>query len=184
MQFRRRPADGSRLPSRTSPCNMSDVEAMDRSVEISLQAVPLDDPRARELERRLITETKSRYGERGQSPLEPRAFDPPLGCFLLAFMGQEIVACGGFRALSEEVAEIKRMYVDPGSRGRGIGHAILAGLEHRAYASGYRAAWLETGSKQPEAIALYTAVGYTPIEAYGEFKLDPRSRCFFRTLAC
>jgi len=80
------------------------------------------------------------------------------------------------------VAEIKRMYVDPAFRRQGIGARVLAFLEEHAHAAGYHEAWLESGNEQPDAISLYVAAGYRPRPGYGEFKDDPRSRSFSRSL--
>jgi GNAT superfamily N-acetyltransferase len=144
--------------------------------------VDVDSPSARGLERRHVEEMGQRYGGSGPALLEAQEYVAPHGCFVVAFVDGVGVACGGFRYLSTGVAEIKRMYVDPIVRRRGIGALVLAFLEERARASGYREAWLESGSEQPDAISLYVAAGYEPRAAYGEFKDDPRSRSFSRTL--
>ena len=78
---------------------------------------------------------------------------------------------------------LEDLFVDPAARGRGVGRRLLADLEARAEAVGYREVWLETGTEQPEAIALYVRSGYVPIPPYGEFEHDPGSRCYRRTLA-
>jgi GNAT superfamily N-acetyltransferase len=150
--------------------------------EINLRVVLLDHPEGRNLERMHLDELRQRYGERGPTPLPNADFEPPKGCFVLALAKDTAVGCGGFRHLRPEVAEIKRMFVNPDFRNRGIAHQILAFLENRAHSSGYREAWLETGTEQPEAIALYTSVGYSSITPYGEFRHDARSRCFSRLL--
>lgn len=74
------------------------------------------------------------------------------------------------------------MYVDPAVRGRGLGRRLLAFLEQQAAAASYGQLWLETGTEQPEAIALYTSAGYRPMDPYGEFSYYSRSRCFYRTV--
>ena len=79
--------------------------------------------------------------------------------------GEEPVACGCYRPLKDAV-EIKRMYVKPAFRGKGLAKIILSELESWAQAEGYDYAKLETGDKQPEAVGLYKAVGYTVIENY------------------
>jgi GNAT superfamily N-acetyltransferase len=61
------------------------------------------------------------------------------------------------------------MYVRPGARGHGIARALLAACEDAARALGYTELWLETGTAQPEAIALYTSSGYAPIARFGQF---------------
>jgi GNAT superfamily N-acetyltransferase len=153
-----------------------------RACEVIIRVVPLDHPQARQLERRHIADMQDRYGGRGPGPVERGAFEPPDGCFIVAVIDDEPVGCGGFRPLRPQVAEIKRMFVDAGARRRGVGRLILTYLEDQARTAGHNEVWLETGSEQPEAIALYVSAGYRPMDAYGEFKHDGRSRCFYRTL--
>jgi GNAT superfamily N-acetyltransferase len=150
--------------------------------EITLAVVDLDDPRARALEAKHIEEMKSLYGGRGPGPLTAAEFVAPDGCFVVAVHHGADVGCGGFHRIHPAVAEIKRMFVERAARGAGVGRRILRFLEQTALAAGCDEAWLETGSEQPPAIALYTAAGYRPIPPYGEFKEDDRSRCFRRTL--
>jgi GNAT superfamily N-acetyltransferase len=156
---------------------------LDSASEIVMSVVPLDHVLARQLEDQLVAEMIDRYGGAGPSAVPIEQFAPPQGCFVVATLEGVAVACGGFRFLRPQVAEIKRMYVDPGARGRGFGRRHLAFLEQRAAEAGYTQVWLETGTEQPEAIRLYTAAGYRPMEPYGEFKYDSRSRSFSRTLA-
>ena len=75
------------------------------------------------------------------------------------------VGCGALRALGDGVAEVKRMYVVPEARGRGVSKVVLAGLEDAARSRGWTLLRLETGPRQPEAIALYEGAGYRPIPA-------------------
>lgn len=157
-----------------------DVEGT--AAEVALTVVSLDDPRARALENKHIEEMKSLYGGRGPGPLVGEEFVPPDGCFVVAVHDGVAVGCGGFHRLSPEIAEIKRMFVERDLRGRGVGRRILRSLEDRARAVGCAECWLETGSEQPDAIALYTSAGYRPMTPYGEFKTDERSRCFRRPL--
>jgi GNAT superfamily N-acetyltransferase len=161
--------------------NDDDVVKDDTQSDFTLLAVPLDDQRARSLEADYLVDMAARYGG-GPGPVHPDGFEPPGGCFLVAVLDGRPVGCGGFRAHLPGIAEIKRMYVDPSSRGRGIARKILAFLEERARAAAYTEMWLETGSAQPEAIALYQSAGYEPMVPYGEFKHDERSRCFSRRL--
>jgi GNAT superfamily N-acetyltransferase len=150
-------------------------------VEVGVSVVAVDDPRARALQDRQIAEMAQRYGGGGPAPLHGDEFEPPAGCFVMATLDDVAVGCGGFRPLGPGVAEVKRMYVDPTVRRRRVGARLLAFLEERARAAGYREMWLETGIEQPDAISLYVGAGYRPRPAYGEFKDDPRNRCFFRT---
>src|SRR5207248_5161117 len=90
--------------------------------------------------------------------------------------------CGGLRRFNKETAEIKRMYVEPGARCRGIGRKILDELEAAAKRLGYQKVRLETGTRQPEAIRLYESAGYQRIAAYGDFKDSPLSVCFEKSI--
>jgi len=129
-----------------------------------------------------------RYGSPDDSPLDPVMFDPPLGSFFVGHLGGEPVATGAWRASDVRVdgatrtAEIKRMYVAPAARGRGLARLVLQHLELTAAAAGYDALVLETGMKQPEAIALYESAGYTRVPGFGHYRDSPLSRCFARVL--
>ena len=109
-----------------------------------------------------------RYGGQDGTPVDPAEFAPPRGLFLVAYVDGTAAACGGWRALDTNV-ELKRMYVVPAFRGRGLARALLAELERTAAVAGYRRVVLETGSKQPEAIALYTSSGYEPVARFGYY---------------
>jgi putative acetyltransferase len=101
---------------------------------------------------------------------------------IIAYQQQEAAGCGAFREHAEGVAEIKRMYVRPGYRGRGMASGILNHLEAWAARSGYRKCILETGQNQPEAIALYTRQGYRRIPNFGQYEGVPYSLCFEKIL--
>jgi len=103
--------------------------------------------------------------------------------FLVGSLADRPVACGAYRPISPDVAEIKRMYVEPDYRGRGLGRLILQELETRARRDGYLLARLETGTSQPEAIRLYERAGYHRIDCYGIYVGNPRSVCFEKALA-
>jgi GNAT superfamily N-acetyltransferase len=83
---------------------------------------------------------------------------------------------------AEGDAEVKRMYVVPAARGRRLSRVLLTELERRAVAAGQRRLVLETGTRQPEAIGLYTSSGYSEIPRFGVYRRDPRSRCFGKLL--
>ncbi|MFT3740319.1 MAG: GNAT family N-acetyltransferase [Breznakibacter sp.] len=93
------------------------------------------------------------------------------------------VGCGCFKQYGHDTVEIKRMFVVPGYRGKGISKLILGGLEVWAEELGYSKAILETGIKQPEAIGLYEKAGYDRIENYGQYRDLPHSICFGKELA-
>ena len=84
----------------------------------------------------------------------------------------QIVGCGALVLGNEGAGEIKRMWVDPEARGRGIGRRILAALEEQAYAENLSVVRLETGVKQPEAISLYRNFGYVECPPFGSYMPD------------
>jgi GNAT superfamily N-acetyltransferase len=97
---------------------------------------------------------------------EPADFAPPAGCFVVAYQDAVAVGCGGFKRLDERRAEIKRMFVAPAARGRGVARLILGELERLAAARGYSLVRLDTGAAQPHALALYTSERYRAIDDY------------------
>ncbi len=105
------------------------------------------------------------------------------GAFLVAYLDGAAVGCGAVRRLDGETAEIKRMYVNPLVRGRGIGRALVEALEREARLSGVTRVVLETGTRLPRAIKLYEAMGYTRIPLFGEYLSSPdTSLCFGKSL--
>ena len=97
---------------------------------------------------------------------EPEEFEPPNGAFLVVYSRGEPVGCGGFKRLDARTAEIKRMYVAPVARNKGLGRRILEQLEGGAHEAGYAFVRLDTGDKQPEALTLYRSAGYREIPDY------------------
>jgi GNAT superfamily N-acetyltransferase len=93
------------------------------------------------------------------------------------------VGCGAFKFYKENIAEIKRIYVDPKMRGKGIASKILTELESWAKEENYKSCILETGQKYPEAIALYKKNGFAIIENYGQYENNTDSICFSKTLS-
>lgn len=96
---------------------------------------------------------------------------------IVAYANQQPVATGAFKKFSSEAVEIKRMFVKPVFRGRGIAYQILQQLENWAAELGYSCCVLETGKKQPEAIALYKKSGYRVIPNYGQYAKVANSVC-------
>lgn len=101
-------------------------------------------------------------------PLHPSELRPPGGAYVVGYEGAEAVTGGGVRRLSEGVGEIKRMYVRPDQRSRGLARALLVALEDAARSMGYRAVRLDTGPKQVHALALYRSAGYVDVEPYND----------------
>lgn len=102
--------------------------------------------------------------------------------YLVVVEDGRAVACGGVQALDEGTGELKRMYVRPAYRGRGIARQLLAALEELAFQQGHSVVCLETGTYLPAAIGLYTSCGYEPIPVYGEYVDNPYSVCFAKRL--
>jgi putative acetyltransferase len=109
-------------------------------------------------------------------------FEPPVGAFLVAWEDREAIACGGIARYDDATAEIRRMYVVPDARGRGLSRLVLESLENEARALGYSFVRLETGKLQAAAIGLYVSTGFQPIPRYGPFVDDPKSVCFEKRL--
>lgn len=127
--------------------------------------------------------TERHHGSPGSGAMpSPEYFQPPDGTFLVAYLDGEPAGCGGVGRLDEAVGELRRMYVVPAHRGKGLGRALLAALEDAARELGYTTLRLETGNEAPEARALYTSSGYGPIPCWGPFATDPKSRCFEKPL--
>ncbi len=119
----------------------------------------------------------ARYGglDDGELGLEAAMFEPPGGSFLLARVagGQAVGAVGavgaveatvvggvGLRSMAEGVGEVRRLWVDPSWRGRGVGRTLMARLEDRALELGLSDLVLGTGDRQPEAVHLYEVTGW------------------------
>jgi hydroxymethylpyrimidine/phosphomethylpyrimidine kinase len=151
---------------------------------VELRPMPYHDPAAQRLVEQVQQEYVRRYGGPDESPMDPAEFVPPDGIFLVAWQDGTAVGCGGWRRLAgTDAAEIKRMYVTPAGRRRGLARTILAELERTAAAGGAHRVVLETGTEQPEAIALYLSSGYEPIAGFGYYADRPRARHFGKALA-
>jgi GNAT superfamily N-acetyltransferase len=133
-----------------------------------IKAVGYGDPDASKLIAEVQQEYVVRYGGQDGTPVNPAEFTPPAGIFLVGYDGGVPVASGGWRSHGPD-AEIKRMYVAPAVRNRGLARQLLAELERTAAAAGHRRVILESGSQQPEAVALYRSSGYTPIAPFGHY---------------
>jgi GNAT superfamily N-acetyltransferase len=96
----------------------------------------------------------------------PAEFEAPAGLLLIAYAGEDPVACGGVRVIGPGVAEIKRMYVAPSARGRGLGRTLLGALEAAAADLGCDHVRLDTAASFTEAVGLYHSAGYTDIADY------------------
>ncbi|HEU5128680.1 MAG TPA: GNAT family N-acetyltransferase [Glycomyces sp.] len=136
----------------------------------TLKRTSFTDPVAQALCEELQAEYRRRYGDGDQTQIELDDFDPPNGDFIVAFDADgEPLGCGGWRAHEETDAEMKRVYVRERARRRGLARLIVAAVEDSAAEAGRKRLVLETGPRQPEAIAMYKALGYRPITPYGYY---------------
>jgi putative acetyltransferase len=158
------------------------VEVHDPS--LSIAAEPFDSPEARRLVAALDAALAKLY--RPEQRFGPNLKEEHLkggrGTFLVARDGDRAVGCGAIRLIDPTTAEAKRMYVEPDHRGRGVGGAVLAGLEAAAMRLGVRRLVLETGVHQEAAISLYRRAGFTQVDCWGEYASSPTSICFEKNL--
>lgn len=156
---------------------MASSQASKRSPATTIQVRREDilSPTAQHLIHSLNAELESRYPEEGANffRLDPDEVSEGRGGFFIAYADKLPVGCGAIRRIEPTVAEIKRMYVAPGNRGRGIGGKILTELEAEALRLAVHRVVLETGPRQPEAIAIYKRAGFVEIPLFGEY-VDPR----------
>jgi putative acetyltransferase len=149
--------------------------------ELTIEAVDIRSGDALNLIARLDDELTRRYGDvQGQSGAANTLADH--ATFLVASLDGRPVGCGAFRPMGGMAVEIKRMFVEPDCRGRGLARRLLAELEERARRAGYSLARLETGVRQPEAIRLYESAGYRRIPSYGTYAGNADSACFEKSL--
>src|SRR5262245_46495082 len=123
----------------------------------------------------LNAELRARYPEDGVNyfRLDADEVGPGRGAFLVAWEDGVGIGCGAVRLIDSRTAEIKRMYVAPALRGRGIARQVLDALELEARRLGAVRLLLETGTRQPEAIALYKRAGFTETGPFGEYRPSP-----------
>lgn len=145
---------------------MSTSETAQRLV---LRAAGYDDPQVVELVEAVQQEYVVRYGGRDAMEVDPAEVLPPRGLLLVAEVDGRAVGCGAWRVHVPGTVEVKRMYVAPHARRRGVADAVLARLEATAAAAGHRRVVLNSGDRQPEALALYARAGYTPVAGYGVY---------------
>jgi RimJ/RimL family protein N-acetyltransferase len=98
----------------------------------------------------------------------PGAYGPPDGRFLLASVEGDLAGCAGLRRMDEERCELKRVFVLPAMRRRGVGRAMVTALLDEARSAGYRFVYLSTLGSLHAAIALYRELGFEPREKIGE----------------
>lgn len=102
---------------------------------------------------------------------------------IVLYLNKKAVGCGAIKAFDSEKMEVKRMYVSSETRGKGLATRILNALENWTAALGYKYCILETGKRQPEAIALYEKNGYARIPNYEPYVGIENSVCFQKTVS-
>jgi GNAT superfamily N-acetyltransferase len=152
--------------------------------DVVVQRSDILSPTARTLIEALNAELSSCYPEAGACHfrLDAHEVADGQGAFLIAFRAGNPVGCGAIRRIEAQTGEIKRMYVVPKERGRGVGRAILNALEAEARTLRVSRLVLETGIRQAAALALYQRGGFSQIEPFGEYVGSPLSVCLAKQL--
>jgi putative acetyltransferase len=155
-----------------------------RHLSLSIAAEPFDSDDARRLIAALDAGLAELYPpeQRFGPNLKAQHLEGGRGTFLVARDDGRAVGCGAIRVLDSTTAEAKRMYVEPGQRGKGVGRAVLAGLEAAAKQLGVGRLVLETGIYQDAALSFYRRAGFTQVDCWGEYASSPTSICFEKHL--
>jgi GNAT superfamily N-acetyltransferase len=148
---------------------------------LAIAAEAFDGPDGTALRAELEAELRLRYGMDTEPGIRPTAAETPV-FLIVRDGGGRALGCGALRTLGHQTVEIKRMFVRPAARRRGVARALLGALEEHAARLGARWIVLETGPRQPEAIRLYERHGYRQIPCAGAFAGRRRSLCFARAL--
>lgn len=139
------------------------------SDEITVVAEPSDHPVSQQLISEFFAEIVALYPtlDPGLIPsAHPVEVSAPHGAWRVAYLGGDAIGCGGVKRFDELAAEVKRVYVRPVARGRGVARALMSALEADARELGYRRLRLDTGMQQPDALRLYLGLGYVEIADY------------------
>lgn len=139
------------------------------------------DPTALQLLDQLSDTLAGITGDSGRSSFDPSDVEGAGATFVLAYDAQgNALGYGAYRPLQKGVAELKRMFAIPASKG--VGSAVLNDLERRAEADGYRELWLETRLVNSRAVQFYERNGYRRIPNFGKYVGRPEAVCFAKTL--
>lgn len=152
-------------------------------ISLTFRRVPADEPIAKQLIDELDAGFLKFYPPQHMFGLHPNEERDPGLHFFIIEQGENTLGCGAVRVLDATHGELKRMYVRPEYRGRGIARKLIRHLEKTARALGLTRMRLETGPEQVEALALYRSEGYGDIPAYGEYIGSPVSVCMEKVLS-
>jgi GNAT superfamily N-acetyltransferase len=136
---------------------------------IRIAEEPYDDPTGKVLVADYVAEIRAMYPDFTPDVpprLMPEDVEPPQGRWLVAYRHHEPLGCAALKRLDPTTAEIKRLYVTPEARGRGVARALLARLERIARDVGYTTIRMDTGARQPASVALFGSIGYERIADY------------------
>lgn len=168
---------------------LSIEQSAEPPVGLRIEQVDIDHPDARLLIESVQQEYVVRYGGPDHTPMDPAEFVPPDGAFYVGYRDDVPVMSGAWRFRddvsclgSTRPAEVKRMYVVPAGRRAGLARLMLAHLEATARTAGAAVMIMETGTAQPEAMALYVAAGYERVEPFGHYRHAAENRCYGRVL--
>ncbi|NII51636.1 GNAT family N-acetyltransferase [Frigoribacterium endophyticum] len=165
--------------------------------DLAIVARPYDHPDVQQLVEGLQQLYVEIYGGRDESPIDAAEFEPPRGAFAVAYLSEgpqpagsdregspagQPVGMGAWRLLPDGRGELKRLFVRPGHRGRGVSRRLLGWLEESARDSGVAWMVLETNTAHPEAIRLYRSAGYEPVPDYGHYADEPETVSLGREL--
>lgn len=157
-------------------------ETENRLTGITFQRTFADEPVAKELIAELDAGFLKWYSPDHMFGLHPNEERDPALHFFVIRKGDSVAGCGALRMLDKNTGELKRMYVRPAYRRRGLSRKLINHLEQTARGLGITCMRLETGPEQVEALALYESCGYSYIPPYGEYVGSPVSVCMEKTL--
>jgi len=119
-------------------------------------------------------------GDDGTVNFSPQDVENDDSAFLVAYLDGNPTGCGAIRKISDDTAEVKRIYARKNTAG--VGREIISALEEKAKKLGYKKLLLETRVQNTHAIEFYNSVGYTHCEAFGKYVGKPNSYCFTKDI--
>lgn len=159
---------------------MAEVERLLRASAVAVQVVAPASPDARWCVEHYFHELATRfdagYDPAEDIPTQEDEFALPNGVFVVARLDGKAVACGGLKRPEADTGEIKRLWVDPATRGLGLGRKVLTALEDLAREMGLKRVRLDSNLSLPEAITLYRKAGYAEVPRFND---SPYAQVFF-----
>lgn len=148
---------------------------------LELRLVPAEDKRFRQLVRELDEDLIARFGDSARAYQQYNGLEHIVTACVVIKNGQA-VACGAFQELTEDTAELKRIFVKPEFRGKGLGRQVVEALELQALWQGYLYTALSTGRGMKQAISLYRRLGYKDSEPWGPYVGDRACICLSKEI--